>query len=363
MLKNRIIYAVILAGLFLFYIYCTSFVSVFVIYLLLSLTAVSGALAFIASRKVSAHISRSLSSANIGKRTVEFCAVVESTSPLPAPVIVFDMELRDMSEQGVIHRRVKTSLGSYDSRSIYISLSVPYSAFVEGEAKRLRVCDCFGVFSFPVKQKEHKARVLISPASKSTKRVYGKCTQVISDSDVYSDTQKGDDRSQVFELRDYREGDDLRNVHWGLSSKRDSLIVKEFSRPIEESCTVLLEVSLADSDIAETKRRADRLLAEFIALASHLIEQGQPFDTVMYSDKAKKLVSAHIKKYEDTADALKMFLSERLPEKPLLSYTMYFDTHSFQNSAVYYIYHSGAVSEKPRVPENTVVIDAAQVEP
>ena len=40
------------------------------------------------------------------------------------------------------------------------------------------------------------------------------------ESDRYSPVRAGDDPSELFGLRDYREGDPLRNIHWKLSVKK-----------------------------------------------------------------------------------------------------------------------------------------------
>lgn len=55
------------------------------------------------------------------------------------------------------------------------------------------------------------------------------------DADNWSQTQKGNDLSEIFSLRDYVPGDSLKQIHWKLSSKRGELIVREPSLPVEKS--------------------------------------------------------------------------------------------------------------------------------
>lgn len=55
------------------------------------------------------------------------------------------------------------------------------------------------------------------------------------DADNWSQTQKGNDLSEIFALRDYVPGDSLKQIHWKLSSKRGELIVREPSLPVEKS--------------------------------------------------------------------------------------------------------------------------------
>ena len=47
--------------------------------------------------------------------------------------------------------------------------------------------------------------------------------------------RRGEDRSEVYQLREYRPGDDIRQIHWKLSSKLDELILKEASQPESRS--------------------------------------------------------------------------------------------------------------------------------
>lgn len=358
MLKNRIVYALVLIGLFLFYIYCNSYIAVFVLHITLILTFVSGVLAFIVSRHVTAEVDRASSAADAASRKLEFCAVLSNAAGLPAPMISFVMDIRDVSEKGSVHRRLRTSLSAFDKRRVFVSVDAPYAALVEASVSRLKVCDCFGVFAFPAKQKKSALRLLMTPAAKIEEVRFETVRRLIPDSDVYSDTQKGDDRSQVFELREYNEGDDLRNVHWPLSTKHDMLIVKEFSKPLDESCTVLVESSLGGAPREAVKQRADRVLAQFIALTAQLIEEGQPAEVCFYSPSAKRLCAIEVKKLEDTAAVMKAFLSEELPSEPALTYRTYKEAQS--EAAAYYIYDSDAGEFTAEADSALEAIDAAQ---
>jgi len=46
--------------------------------------------------------------------------------------------------------------------------------------------------------------------------------------------KKGDDVSQISQIRNYIPGDKLQNIHWKLSSKTEELQVKEYSEPYSE---------------------------------------------------------------------------------------------------------------------------------
>ncbi len=70
------------------------------------------------------------------------------------------------------------------------------------------------------------------------------------DSETYSKRKSGDDPSEIFEIREFRDGDRQNRIHWKLSSKQDVLMVRDFSLPLTEQTIILLECELGkDTDI------------------------------------------------------------------------------------------------------------------
>lgn len=56
---------------------------------------------------------------------------------------------------------------------------------------------------------------------------------------TYDHHKKGQDRSEVFEMRDFREGDSLKSVHWKVSARFEDLIVREPSHPMDYDIALL----------------------------------------------------------------------------------------------------------------------------
>ncbi len=50
-----------------------------------------------------------------------------------------------------------------------------------------------------------------------------------------------DDRTHLLNLREYVKGDDLKNIHWKLSAKKDQLVVREFHKSVSERLTVFMD--------------------------------------------------------------------------------------------------------------------------
>lgn len=67
-------------------------------------------------------------------------------------------------------------------------------------------------------------------------------TAVVVESDVFSKVKKGEDVSEVFDIRPYVPGDRLNTVNWKISGKTDELIVKELSLPVGNGIVIMVEL-------------------------------------------------------------------------------------------------------------------------
>lgn len=89
----------------------------------------------------------------------------------------------------------------------------------------------------------------------------------------YSPYVKGDDYSEMFDLRSYRENDSLRYIHWKASLKKDELLVKEGSQPIVKKLLLSVEIhQLSDFD--------DHALDQFYSLCSLLSQQQIAYEII-----------------------------------------------------------------------------------
>ena len=72
--------------------------------------------------------------------------------------------------------------------------------------------------------------------------------------------------SENHELRLYRPGDDLRNIHWKLSAKTRKLVYREAMEPVEKRMSLLITLS---GDL-------DTKLGRLLATSTELLEHGHP---------------------------------------------------------------------------------------
>lgn len=82
----------------------------------------------------------------------------------------------------------------------------------------------------------------------------------------YSSKKPGDDPTELFALRDWREGDKLSRIHWKLSQKLERTLVKELGLPLSDHLLFLL-------DLNGEGWESDLLLDALASLSSFLAER------------------------------------------------------------------------------------------
>ena len=342
MVKSRIFYIIGLLGLLLFYIYCNSYTPLAILIVFISLTIFGIFEAIFSVRKISLDIkpTHPYTTQRV-EQQAEFCVTIHNNSFFPISAVTFEVEFQDMCDDGVIKRKIKTPVAAKEDKSVHTVVATSHAALIECRVKKPRIYDAFGLIHFRIRNVSDKAKLLIAPVMTDNSFIKGNQNVYIIDSDKYSETQKGDDSSQVFEVRNYVPGDDIRRIHWRLSSKQDDLIVKEYSKPIDENCIVMLETGIGSDEPEERKFRADGMLSVFMKLAYELIDNEQAFSVYWYSETANNTVSFEVKIFDDVAPIIEKFLSEKFPIKKNITFLMSEEERlQSLDKQIYYLYNS-----------------------
>lgn len=102
------------------------------------------------------------------------------------------------------------------------------------ELDKAKLLDFFGLLPMPLSLKTG-ARLTVLPDLFSCQVSLSPTPALAEDSSV---SRKGDDPTEVFQLREYQQGDDVRRIHWKLSSKLGGLILRESSQTEDRSLLV-----------------------------------------------------------------------------------------------------------------------------
>ena len=136
-------------------------------------------------------------------------------------------------------------------------------------------CDMFGIMAAVIGRPE-KTRFLVYPKHVDLTLIPGRLSQGFPEGERYRQNRKGNDSSEIFELREYTPGDDVRSIHWKLSEKLDTLIKRESSEPSGYSTVVLFDAGRMDGDRELPVRLLSAAVELGAAVSEGLIYHGIP---------------------------------------------------------------------------------------
>ena len=163
--------------------------------------------------------------------------------PFSLALVVFDVECESLVFRSAERRRVALALDS-TRRS---HASIPFEA---GRYGRLRVRIANSICADPLGLFTRKLPLACGEQCVAYPEDYALTTNVRSVplsrafGKTYDERRSGSDVDEVFNVREFREGDHLASIHWKLSARFDTMMSREFSRPVDFEMIVVTLGSL-----------------------------------------------------------------------------------------------------------------------
>lgn len=307
MMKKRALYLLLLSALFVLYIFLVDYLSFFVlvffavlpvISLLLSLWAMRGLCVTLWPNAVSVRKNQPFS----------LCVKAQSKSFLPSGRVKLRLSVKNemlLEETGVKLFLTACKQGTV----VEHTLSSGRCGRLSCTAERIWVCDYLGLFSVPIRTKPgQSAKVFVLPQVHTLTMELDQRTAQDEQSDEYSPTKPGDDPSELFDIREYRDGDKLSRVHWKLSSKLDNIMVKEGGLPLSHNVRILCELNGEGAEI-------DVLLDTLSSLSYYLLENRLSHKIDWYDGKNSRVHSTRVAQEDDLTALLGAVLSVGRPQE------------------------------------------------
>lgn len=184
---------------------------------------------------------------------------------------------------------------------------------LEGKAERkgqetltmlFRVCDCGNIqitldrcwiydylflFRSALKLKETQRVGVLPECRLLMVEVSRRTREFLADAEEYSDQESGDDPSEIYQIREYREKDPIHDIHWKLSAKADELLVKERGKPL--GCVVLIWLNLKESgEQIFNKKKGKKKLAKN-EMFMNLLETASSLSLSLLEEKCVHMVA------------------------------------------------------------------------
>lgn len=138
----------------------------------------------------------------------------------------------------------------------------------------LRIYDVLGLFSF-LKKTELRCFIAVLPSAYPLMAI-NSATLYDIQNNVPSQIVKGNDPSEIMDIREYRDGDRLARIHWKLSDKYDQLIAKEFGDTISNDVLMLFDLNGTNNE------QLSGLLDAVYSISNFLLDNNITYDMEWY---------------------------------------------------------------------------------
>lgn len=167
---------------------------------------------------------------------------------------------------------IPMSAAPRDQGSQAFEVCSEYCGYLDLSIRKVYLMDWFGFL--PVKKSlKADAHTVILPDT----FLSNVCLQMKAEhkdaTESWSTLKKGNDQSELFALREYIPGDHLKQIHWKLSAKKNQLIVKEPSLPIEKSLLIFWD---KNAEVC-TPKEMDAMAEGIASIGENILSQGISF--------------------------------------------------------------------------------------
>ena len=224
-------------------------------------------------------------------------------------------------EAGKMNVRFSVDAGKKRDRRIPVVMN--HCGNVAIKVEKVRIFDYLSIFAWTVGKKFETQNVLVLPPVKEMylgkNRWYNETSE---DSDRFSLYKKGDDPSEIFDIREYTDGDKIQRIHWKLSSKTGSLMVKEGSLPLTRVVNIFVDLCVMSEGKNRKEKResrgtnADRLVQGVYSIAMFMIEHAIPQNYIWYNNHTGLVHERLVENEEDLVWMFQDLFKSSITENP-----------------------------------------------
>ncbi len=311
MKKYRIIYALLVLGSFGLSMGYQSSLSTVIFYTVLILPFVS-LLLFVVSR-LTIRISTPAKTVVVQKNQ-EFTSSVFIRNnfivPL-APVRIYGT----FQDYGAVpkSKRVIVSVSPFNRIEVSFKGAIKYRGRYIIGAEKIEIVDLLKLFRFTIKLGSATEAIVI-PRRLSPEAV----NQEDCDNESHKTSLTFFENNTFSSVRKYRDGDNLRHVHWKLSAKHDDLVVRQMEQNLNSKGIIFFDLNSYGSTRAENAAAGDVILETVLAVTDRILKDGNSVYEVFCDPDDRTPVNIEIADSEDYERLYGMcsvipFMDDRVP--------------------------------------------------
>lgn len=177
------------------------------------------------------------------------------------------------------------------TEQLHFEIQAPYCGLLQAELVSCQVYDYLALF-FSNKKLNQYAHIAVLPPQYALNIDFSNSEQNGgNDFKERPILKNGDDHNEILQMREYRNGDSMRTVHWNYSAKTDQLWVKEYSHETDKSICLIADTSTQQKYTIEDAHVFYEILS---AIIQGLIQKNIPVCVYWYNEEKGGLQSMEI---------------------------------------------------------------------
>ncbi len=263
----QVTYIILLIMIFIFHILYKGDLSFILLAFLIALPLLMFILLIIQTAGLKISVGRSSGTAERGKpEAIKIFLENHSFIPISACRLTFRYKSFFPPDKPVYEKyNVTVPVSQRSKEAVTVNITPKHCGYIDISLTRASVYDIIGL-TFLFKRIDLHDRITVLPNVYPFNAGMERSFSCNTEGDSFSQTRAGDDPSEIFELRGYRNGDSMNRIHWKLSSRGEEFIVKELSQPISSRILIL-----CDAGSCRTSNDTDSVFDMIATLSSFLV--------------------------------------------------------------------------------------------
>ncbi len=198
------------------------------------------------------------------------------------------------------YQKIMVSVAPFSSVTVSFNSPVKYRGVYKSGVEKFVIYDLFKLFTATKKIGKYEEYVVVP-----RKLVFDPITDAgDGDSETLSQNSFSLDKNAFASIREYRTGDLIKNIHWTMSAKHDTLMVKQMERSVGGSSVIIPDLNEYFPFEEDNLEATDSIIEVLIALNLMLVSLQQSCVNVWYSPQDKQCEQFTVK---NDADELLLF--------------------------------------------------------
>lgn len=227
---------------------------------------------------------------------------VENKSVMPIALLNIELAVSNLLTGTKEHLIISFSMPGKSKCCREILISNPEVGRIFIDTENVTISDMFKLVSLPA-HVGFNEEIYVFPKKIPTTVHMFSAHETYGESIKYSEHNKGNDHGEVFDLKEYFPGDDIRNIHWKLSTKSDRIMLREFSYPLNYSVVIVTEFCSESAALIEA-------CANYAAnISASLLDMGVMHTFVFYDEGVEELCVINIDSFKDYDACMQRMIS------------------------------------------------------